>query len=37
MFSLDPKTAVLYAENARQLLITAADEHESGGWPDSRA
>ena len=24
MFGLDPKTAIRYAENARQLLITAA-------------
>jgi len=28
MFGLDPKTAIRYAENARQLLITAADEHD---------
>jgi hypothetical protein len=26
MFGLDPKTAIRYAENARQLLITAAEE-----------
>ena len=37
MFGLDPKTAICYAENAWQLLITAAEEHEPGGWPDSRA
>jgi hypothetical protein len=30
MFGLDPKTAIRYAENARQLLITAA-EHDPGG------
>jgi hypothetical protein len=30
MFGLDPKTAIRYAENARQLLITAAEEHDSG-------
>ena len=28
MFSLDPKTAIRYAENARQLLITAAEEYD---------
>ena len=28
MFGLDPKTAIRYAENARQLLITAASEQE---------
>jgi hypothetical protein len=26
VFGLDPKTAIRYAENARQLLITAAGE-----------
>jgi hypothetical protein len=26
MFGLDPKTAIRYAENARQLLITVAEE-----------
>jgi hypothetical protein len=26
MFGLDPKTAIRYAENARQLLQTAAEE-----------
>jgi len=31
MFGLDPKTAIRYAENARQLLITAAEEHDPGG------
>jgi len=30
MFGLDPKTAIRYAENARQLLITAAEEHHPG-------
>jgi hypothetical protein len=29
MFGLDPKTAIRYAKNARQLLITAAEEHGS--------
>jgi hypothetical protein len=37
MFGLDPKTAIRYAENARQLLITAAEEHKPSGWPESRA
>jgi hypothetical protein len=37
MFGLDLKAAIRYAENARQLLITAAEEHKPGGWPDSRA
>ena len=27
MFGLDPKTAIRYAENARQLLITATEDH----------
>jgi hypothetical protein len=31
MFGLDPKTAIRYAENARQLLITAAEEQDPGG------
>jgi hypothetical protein len=30
VFGLDPKTAIRYAENARQLLITAAEEHDPG-------
>ena len=30
MFGLDPKTAIRYAENARQLLITAAEEQDPG-------
>jgi len=30
VFGLDPKTAIRYAENARQLLITAAEEHAAG-------
>lgn len=35
MFGLDPKTAIRYAENARQLLITAAEQHDpaSSGEP----
>jgi len=35
MFGLNPKTAIRYAENARQLLITAAEEHDpaSSGKP----
>jgi hypothetical protein len=28
MFGLGPKTAIRYAENARQLLTTAAEEHD---------
>jgi hypothetical protein len=28
MFGLDPKTAIRYAENARQLLITTAEEYD---------
>jgi integrase/DNA-binding Xre family transcriptional regulator len=28
LFGLDPKTAIRYAENARQLLITAAEEQD---------
>jgi hypothetical protein len=28
MFGLDPKTAIRYAGNARQLLITAAEEYD---------
>ena len=30
MSGLDPKTAIRYAENARQLLITAAEEQDPG-------
>ena len=30
MFGLDPKTAIRYAENAWQLLITATEEHDPG-------
>jgi hypothetical protein len=30
MFGLDPKTAIRYAENARQLLMTAAEEQDPG-------
>ena len=35
VFGLDRKTAIRYAENARQLLITAAEEHApvSSGEP----
>jgi hypothetical protein len=36
VFGLDPKTAIRYAEmDARQLLITAAEEHDpaSSGEP----
>ena len=28
LFGLDPKTAIRYAENARQLLVTAAEEQD---------
>jgi hypothetical protein len=28
VFGLDPKTAIRYAENARQLLVTAAEEQD---------
>ena len=31
LFGLDPKTAIRYAENARQLLITAAEEQDPAG------
>jgi hypothetical protein len=31
MFGLDPKTAIRYAENARQLLQTAAEEQDPSG------
>lgn len=31
MFGLDPATAIRYAESARQLLITAAEEQDPGG------
>ena len=31
MFGLDHKTAIRYAENARQLLITTAEEQDPGG------
>jgi hypothetical protein len=30
MFGLDHKTAIRYADNARQLLITAAEEQDPG-------
>ncbi|MGH3278515.1 MAG: hypothetical protein ACRDNW_05185 [Trebonia sp.] len=30
MFGPGPKTAIRYAENARQLLITAAEEQDPG-------
>jgi hypothetical protein len=28
MFGLDPKTAIRYAENARRLLVTAAEQQD---------
>ena len=31
MFGLDPKTAIRYAEDARQLLQTAAEEQDPSG------
>ena len=31
VFGLDPKTAIRYAETARQLLQTAAEEHDPAG------
>jgi integrase len=31
VFGLDPKTAIRYAENARQLLVTAAEEQDPAG------
>ena len=31
VFGLDPKTAIRYAENARQLLTTAAEEQDPAG------
>lgn len=31
VFGLDPKTAIRYAEHARQLLITAAEEQDPAG------
>jgi hypothetical protein len=31
VFGLDPKTAIRYAENARQLLATAAEEQDPAG------
>ncbi len=39
MFGLDPKTAIRYAENARQLLTTAAEKHDpaSSGEPKGPA
>jgi hypothetical protein len=36
MFGLDPKTAIRYAENARQLLITTAEEQDPAGRPEAR-
>jgi len=35
VFGLDPKTAIRYADNARQLLITAAEEHDPAGLPEN--
>ncbi len=34
MFGLDPKTAIRYAENARQMLITTAEEQDPAGRPE---
>ncbi len=34
IFGLDPKTAIRYAENARQLLITAAEDQDPAGLPE---
>jgi hypothetical protein len=34
MFGLDPKTAIRYAENARQLLITTAEEQDPAERPE---
>jgi hypothetical protein len=31
VFGLDPKTAIRYAENARQLLVAAAEEQNPAG------
>ncbi|HEY0933182.1 MAG TPA: hypothetical protein VGD91_05490, partial [Trebonia sp.] len=31
VFGLDPKTAIRYAENARQLLVTAVEEQDPAG------
>jgi hypothetical protein len=31
VFGLDPKTAIRYAENARQLLTTTAEEQDPSG------
>jgi hypothetical protein len=31
MFGLDHKTAIRYADNARQLLVTAAEEQDPAG------
>ena len=31
VFGLDPKTAIRYAENARALLVTTAEEQDPAG------
>ena len=36
MFGLDPKTAIRYAENARLLLMTAADDQDPAGSDEPR-
>jgi hypothetical protein len=37
MFGLDPKTAIRYAENARMLLMTAAEQQDPPARANSRA
>jgi len=37
MFGLDPKTAIRYASNARQLLTTAAEEHDPGNAASTKS
>ena len=42
VFGLDPKTAIRYTENARQLLVTAAEEQDPAlskedAWPTHRS
>jgi hypothetical protein len=34
VFGLNPKTAIRYGENARQLLITAAEKHHPASSGD---
>jgi hypothetical protein len=36
VFGLDPKTAIRYAENARQLLVTAAEEQDPAPRPSGQ-